>query len=66
MRVAPNTNLSTSTVRGVFNSGAATVTYSSSYSTSMGPAVISFTNNAVGAGFGWVDQLGIFTLNAEL
>ena len=66
MRVAPSTNLSTSTVRGVFNSGAATVTYSSSYSTSMGPAVISFTNNAVGAGFGWVDQLGIFTLNAEL
>ena len=66
MRIAPNLNLSTSTVRGVFNTAVANVTYSSSYSTPSGPAVIAFVNNSIAAGFGWIDSLGIFTLNAEL
>lgn len=66
MRATPATNLSTSSVRLILNTGQTTATYSGSYATPTGPAYITFVNNSVAAGFGWVDQLGTFTLSAEL
>ena len=65
MRVTPTATLQNSVVRVVFSSGVGSLTFSTAYFYGQEIALI-FTNNTLAPGYGWVDSLGDFRLNAEL
>lgn len=65
MRTAPSLTRTSSTGRAVLNTGVTTVTASGSAITSKF-ILTAYTNNSLGAGFGFLDQCGVWSFSAEL
>jgi hypothetical protein len=67
MRTAPTLTCSNATARAVLNTGAGTtVNLSTFYTNGLGSLVMTFSNNSLAAGFGWVDGIGILRASSEL
>lgn len=67
MRAPPTVTSTLTTARAVLNTATGTtVTLSAIYSDANGPIVLRYVNNAVTAGFGWVDSIGIISASAEI
>ena len=64
MRAVPIVTLG-ATARFVSSAGVVTVTYSQSARTTKFIALL-YVNNALGAGYGWLDALGLIYVSAEL
>jgi hypothetical protein len=65
MRVIPVVTVSSTTARFVSSAGVGTVTYSQAARTSKFITLL-YLNNAVAAGYGWIDALGFVYVSAEL
>lgn len=66
MRTAPTISLSQNGRFVLTSSVGGTATPSTLYSNGLGSIVMTFSNNSVGAGYGWVDGIGTMKATAEL
>jgi len=67
MRATAIVTTSTSTARAVLNSGAGITVTTFTYTCPVtGPITLLYNNNALPAGFGWIDTIGILRADAEI
>ena len=67
MRATPTISSSASSMRFVSNTGIVSLTIGSLTAPGpVGPITVTGSNNTVGAGYGWVDGVGLLSISAEL